>query len=207
MQTRPSGREPQRALSPETTKALVNKGDLSCLLWEDLQNGSRPPARARGSLTLDEGDVVIEFPRDLSKESVDDLADYLETFMKRARREARPKEDDGNDEGPPTEAASAPAIYEACLVQGFDSISANGLKRLLTVRGEVSPSLRFEEGLCFLKAIPFRDCHSLGWGRPLHANNLAASRAEITTARVRLCSLDALCNISSGRSIHRFGVR
>jgi hypothetical protein len=34
-------------------------------------------------------------PRDLSKESVDDLADYLDTFMKRARREAQPKDAKG----------------------------------------------------------------------------------------------------------------
>src|ERR1700716_776812 len=81
------------------------------------------------------------------------------------------------------------------LVQGFDSISADGLERLVTVRAEVSPGLRFEEGLCFLKAIPFRDCHSLGWGRPLHTNNLSTARAEITTACVRLCSLNALCNV------------
>jgi hypothetical protein len=46
--------------------------------------------------------VVIEFPRDLSKESVDDLADYLDTFMKRARREARPKD----EQGPENEAAN-----------------------------------------------------------------------------------------------------
>jgi hypothetical protein len=42
--------------------------------------------------TLDEGDVVIEFPTDLSKTSVEDLADYLETFMKSARREAKDDE-------------------------------------------------------------------------------------------------------------------
>ena len=39
--------------------------------------------------TLDEGDVVIQFPKELSKASVEDLADYLETFMKRARRGAK----------------------------------------------------------------------------------------------------------------------
>lgn len=43
----------------------------------------------RAVFTLDEGDVVIEFPKDLSKESVEDLAEYLETFMKRARRETK----------------------------------------------------------------------------------------------------------------------
>jgi hypothetical protein len=90
------------------------------------------------------------------------------------------------------------------LIQGFDPVSADGLERLVTIRGEVSPGLRFKEGLCFLKAVPFRDCHSLGWGRPLHADNLAAARAEITTACVRLFSLDALCEISSGLGINRF---
>lgn len=43
----------------------------------------------RAVFNLDEGDVVIQFPKDLSKASVEDLADYLETFMKRARREAK----------------------------------------------------------------------------------------------------------------------
>jgi HAMP domain-containing protein len=46
----------------------------------------------RAVSTLDEGDVAIQFPADLSKESVEDLADYLETFMKRLRREAKPDE-------------------------------------------------------------------------------------------------------------------
>jgi hypothetical protein len=31
----------------------------------------------------------------------------------------------------------------------------------------VSPSLRFEEGLCLLKAVPFCDCYALGWGAAL----------------------------------------
>lgn len=54
--------------------------------------------RRRAIFTLDEGDVVVEFPRDLSKESVDDLADYLDTFMKRARREVRPKDEKEPDD-------------------------------------------------------------------------------------------------------------
>lgn len=41
----------------------------------------------RAVSTLDEGDVLIAFPKDLSKESVEDLAEYLEMFMKRLRRE------------------------------------------------------------------------------------------------------------------------
>jgi hypothetical protein len=46
----------------------------------------------RAVFTLDEGDVTIQFPAELSKESVDDLADYLETFMKRLRRETKIEE-------------------------------------------------------------------------------------------------------------------
>lgn len=39
--------------------------------------------------TLDEGDVEIKFPAGMSKESVADLAGYLETFMKRLQRESK----------------------------------------------------------------------------------------------------------------------
>jgi hypothetical protein len=42
-----------------------------------------------------------------------------------------------------------------CLIQCFDRISANGLERLVTLWGEVIPRLRFEEGLCLFKAVPF----------------------------------------------------
>src|SRR5215472_4960534 len=69
------------------------------------------------------------------------------------------------------------------LIHCFDRISANGLDRLVTVRAEVSPGLRFVEGLCLLKAIPFRDSHALGWGWPLQANNLSAARAEVDLLR------------------------
>src|SRR5262245_3016682 len=89
------------------------------------------------------------------------------------------------------------------LIRYFDRISADGLDRLFTVR-KVSKGLRLEEGLCLLKAIPFRDSHTLGWGRPLHADNLSTARAEITTSCVRLCSLDALRNTRSGLSIEHF---
>ena len=91
-----------------------------------------------------------------------------------------------------------------CLIHCFDRISADGLDRLVTVRAKVSPGLRFEEGLCLLKAVPFRDCHALGWGWTVQADNLSAACTEITTPYVRLCSLDALCNTRSGLSIERF---
>src|SRR5215472_18169776 len=90
------------------------------------------------------------------------------------------------------------------LIHCFDRISADGPDRLVTVRAKVSPGLRFEEGLCFLKVIPFRDCYPLGWGRPVQADNLSAACAEITTSCLCLRSLDALCNTRSGLSIERF---
>lgn len=54
-------------------------------------NPPPPPPMAgtrRAVFALAEGDVVINFPEDLSPESVADLADYLEIFMKKAKREA-----------------------------------------------------------------------------------------------------------------------
>jgi hypothetical protein len=50
---------------------------------ENAQTGIR-----RTVFALSEGDVIITCPNDLSQESVLDLADYLETFMKITRREA-----------------------------------------------------------------------------------------------------------------------
>jgi hypothetical protein len=53
---------------------------------------AEPPARPEGIrravFGLAEGEVVISAPVFLSAESVDDLRDYLEVFMKRALREA-----------------------------------------------------------------------------------------------------------------------
>src|SRR5215831_6219714 len=61
------------------------------------------------------------------------------------------------------------------LIHCFDRISGDGLDRLVTVQATVSPGLRFEEGLCLLKAVPFRDCHALGWGWSVQADDLSAS--------------------------------
>jgi len=62
----------------------------------------------------------------------------------------------------------------------------------------VSPSLRFEEGLCLLKAVPFCDCYALGWGRPFQANNLSTACAKITTFRIRLCRRGGSSEIKRG---------
>ena len=45
-------------------------------------------ANRRAVFDLSEGEVVITYPNDLSPESVSDLQDYLNVFMKKARREA-----------------------------------------------------------------------------------------------------------------------
>ena len=42
---------------------------------------------------LAEGDVVITFPQGLSTDSVEDLAAYIEVFLKKARREATAKKE------------------------------------------------------------------------------------------------------------------
>jgi len=65
------------------------------------------------------------------------------------------------------------------LIHCFDRISADGPDRLVTVRAKVSPGLRFEEGLCLVKAVPFRDCHALGWGWSVQADNLSAACAAV----------------------------
>jgi hypothetical protein len=48
----------------------------------------------------------------------------------------------------------------------LNRVSANSLERLLTVRAEVSPSFRFEEGLCLLNEIaPELTGHGLPLGK------------------------------------------
>jgi hypothetical protein len=49
----------------------------------------QPPAGTRRAVfDLTEGEVVITYPADLTPESVSDLQDYINVFMKKARREA-----------------------------------------------------------------------------------------------------------------------
>lgn len=47
-----------------------------------------PTSMRRAVFDLTEGEVVLTFPDELSPESVSDLQDYLNVFMKKARREA-----------------------------------------------------------------------------------------------------------------------
>lgn len=42
----------------------------------------------RAVFALAEGDVIIEYPAEMSLSSVDDLQDYIEIFLRRARRDA-----------------------------------------------------------------------------------------------------------------------
>ena len=111
--------------------------------------------------------------------------------------------------GRPSEAASAlsgdrPGLR--LLVAFFYRISADGLERLVTVRAEISPGLRLEEGLCFLKAIPFRDRDSLGRRRPLHGQQpFRRPCGNYDRLRSFVQPLNALCDISGGlKGIQRF---
>lgn len=70
---------------PETIQATAQLGARSSLT-------ANATVLRRAVFTLDEGDVTIQFPADLSHESVADLRDYLETFMKRLSRDDKDKE-------------------------------------------------------------------------------------------------------------------
>lgn len=47
-----------------------------------------PPGTREEKFALKEGDVVITFPEGMSPDSVEDLDDYIQVFLKKARREA-----------------------------------------------------------------------------------------------------------------------
>jgi hypothetical protein len=63
---------------------------------EPLQQQTRqhqsPPPPAQGMrqaiFTLDEGDVVLSFPSNLSAEGYKDLEEYLQIFLRKAKRRA-----------------------------------------------------------------------------------------------------------------------
>jgi hypothetical protein len=74
--------EPEPEISmPETHSAAAHMGGTSSMTAD-------ATVLRRTVFPLNEGDVEIKFPVGMSKESVEDLADYLETFMKRLRRES-----------------------------------------------------------------------------------------------------------------------
>lgn len=52
--------------------------------------GAEHPSQRKEIITLDEGDVVISFPDGLSAESVADLSDHLQLFIRKAQRRAGP---------------------------------------------------------------------------------------------------------------------
>lgn len=55
----------------------------------ELDDASSPPAGMRKAVfTLVEGDIELVFPEGLSKESVTDLSDYLEIWLRKLRRDA-----------------------------------------------------------------------------------------------------------------------
>jgi adenine-specific DNA methylase len=53
-----------------------------------------PPNSARERLTLDEGPAVLEWPGELSADSVRDLEDWIKVVVKRMKRRAGIKDSD-----------------------------------------------------------------------------------------------------------------
>ena len=51
------------------------------------KDGPTPAGMRKAVFTLDEGDVTLTFPEDLSAESYTELGDYLAIFLKRAQRQ------------------------------------------------------------------------------------------------------------------------
>lgn len=68
------------------------------------EKSDTPPAKGtrREVIALDEGDVILTFPENLSADSYDDLEGYLTLFLKKARRRAGAvaKIDSNKDENP-----------------------------------------------------------------------------------------------------------
>lgn len=66
-----------------------------------------PPAGARRAVfPLSEGDVMLTFPSDLSADGYDELGDYLEIFLKRAKRESAKSEKEAGSE------KSKPSVFD-----------------------------------------------------------------------------------------------
>jgi hypothetical protein len=76
----------------ETQQLLEAEGEVASPVAEAPEVAAEPPKTEAGMrravFGLAEGEVVITAPVFLSAESVNDLQDYLDVFMKRARREA-----------------------------------------------------------------------------------------------------------------------
>lgn len=63
------------------------KGNRSC---------TTPPDYAKEQFTLDEGPVIIQWPSELSEESVQDLEYWMAGMLRRARRKAGLQQDTSN---------------------------------------------------------------------------------------------------------------
>lgn len=74
--------------SPEIIQPVVNPVASQTLNPVQSKEVLPPSGSRRAVFALTEGDVTITFPEDLSPESVSDLADYIEIFLKKAKREA-----------------------------------------------------------------------------------------------------------------------
>ena len=63
--------------------------DTSPGMRNEFDDSSPPPVGIRKAVfALQEGDVTLTFPEGLSADSVTDLKDYIEVFLRKLRREA-----------------------------------------------------------------------------------------------------------------------
>jgi hypothetical protein len=79
--------------APEAEQPVTEPQEFSRTNQPDWSTAAVMPPDAsagqrRAVFDLSEGEVVLTFPESLSPESVSDLQDYLNVFMKKARREA-----------------------------------------------------------------------------------------------------------------------
>jgi hypothetical protein len=61
-----------------------------------LNRGSIKPGARQEVFALDEGDVTLTFPEGLSAESYNDLESYLTLFLRKAKRRAGKKSEEGD---------------------------------------------------------------------------------------------------------------
>ena len=84
--------EAATVIESEAAEHPVRKGGLN-FLKNLKRNEPEVDGVRREIITLDEGDVVITFPEDLSAESFGDLKDHLDLFIKKMQRRAGRKPD------------------------------------------------------------------------------------------------------------------
>ncbi len=89
----PAGSEEISGMMAEHARSTVEIGPSQGVpkpyrVGDNMFAAPQPPGTRREVITLDEGDVVITFPEDLSSDSFGDLKDHLNLFIKKMQRRA-----------------------------------------------------------------------------------------------------------------------